>query len=116
MNQTVNTSTAVGSERFRLARLTRDAALRVPGVLDTDTGPMGLFVTVDGAQRVEGVMCMATSGDGYEVSLRLVCALVPLLALGELVRAAVRRTAAVAGIELESVSVHVAALAGAGGG
>jgi hypothetical protein len=116
MSQPVNMPPVAGSERFRLARLARDAALRVPGVLGTDTGPMGLFVTVDGGQRVEGVMCMATSGDGYEVSLRLVCALVPLLTLGELVRTAVRRTAALAGIELESVSVHVAALTGARGG
>ena len=101
---------AVGSERFRLARLARDAALRVPGVVGTDPGPAGLFVTVDRGGRLEGVMCVATKSGGYEISLRLVCGLVPLLALGERVKTAVGRTATNAGIALESVGVHVAAL------
>ncbi len=105
---------AVGSERFRLARLARDAALRVPGVAGTDTGPMGLFVTVGGGERLEGVVCAATRDGGYDVSLRLVCELVPLLALGEQVKTAVQRTASIGGIALASVSVNVAALAEAG--
>ncbi len=104
---------ADGSERFRLARLAREAALRVPGVVTTDTGPMGLFVTVGGGERLEGVICAATPEGGYEVSLRLVCELVPLLALGEQVKHAVTRTAALSGIGLASIDVHVAALAGA---
>ncbi len=102
----------VGSERFRLARLARDAALRVSGVVGTDTGPMDLFISVGGGERLEGVICAATRSGGYEVSLRLVCELVPLVALGEQVKAAVKRTAAGAGISLDSVDVHVAALAG----
>jgi len=103
----------VGSERLRLARLARQAARRVPGVVRTDPGPMGRFVTVGGGERLEGVVCAAAKGGGYDVSLRLVCDLVPLLALGEQVRAAVQRAARVSGIALESVGVHVVALAGA---
>jgi hypothetical protein len=116
MSHTVNTppsrSLPVGSERFRLARLARETSLRVPGVVGTDTGPIGLFITVGGGERLEGVMCVATTGGGYEISLRLACALVPLPQLAEQVKAAVAATAADAGIPLESVSVHVAAVAG----
>ena len=57
----------------------------------------------DGGERLEGVSCIAAPGGGYDVSLRLVCDLVPLHPLGELVRAAVGRAAATAGIELERV-------------
>ncbi len=103
---------AAGSERFRLARLARDAALRVPGVIGTDIGPMGSFITAGGGERLEGVICAATRDGGYEVSLRLVCALVPLPALGELVKHAVTRSASLAGIPLDRVDVHVAALGG----
>jgi len=101
---------SVGSERFRLARLARDAALRVVGVVATDTGPTGMFITVDGDQRLEGVLCVATKDGGYEVTLQLICRLVPLLELGEQVKATVRRTADVAGLPVQSVSVHVVGL------
>lgn len=103
-------SLPIPSERFRLARLAREASLRVPGVVGTDTGPMGLFITVGGGQRLEGVVCVSAKG-GYEVSLRLVCALVPLPPLAEQVTAAVTASAAEAGLPLESVSLHVAAVA-----
>jgi len=105
-------SAGLASERFRLARLARGAALGVPGALGTDVGPAGLFITESGGERLEGVMCVATKSGGYDVSLRLVCALVPLLPLGERVRTAVESGAARAGIGLDSVSVHVAAVAG----
>ncbi len=105
-------SPVAGSERFRLARLARDAALRVPGVVGTDTGPVSLFITVGGGERLEGVICAATRDGGYEVSLRLVCDLVPLLALGEQVKGAVTQTAIRAGIALDIVDVHIASLAG----
>ena len=105
-------SIPLGSERFRLARLARDAALRIPGVVGTDTGPIGMFITVGGGERLEGVICVATKNGGYEVTLRLICAVVPLPKLGEQVKAAVAATAAEAGIPLDSVSVHVAAVAG----
>jgi hypothetical protein len=104
----------VESERFRLARLAREAALLVPGVTGTDTGPIGVFITVGGGERLEGVVCVATKDGGYEVTLRLVCALVPLLELSEQVKAAVRQTAVLAGIPLESVSVYVAGVAAGG--
>jgi hypothetical protein len=96
-----------------MARLAREAALRVPGVVGTDTGQIGMFVTVGGGERLEGVLCVATRTGGYEVTLRLVCALVPLIELSAQVRAAVSRTAVRAGIPLESVSVVVAELAAA---
>jgi hypothetical protein len=97
-----------GSERLRLARLAREAALRVPGVVATDTGPMGLFITVGEGQRLEGVVCVAAPGDGYELSLRLVCGLVSLPALGQRVQAAVLAAGARVEIPVASVSVHIA--------
>jgi hypothetical protein len=104
------------SERVRLARAARDAALRVPGVVGADAGPLGAFMTGAGdGERLEGVTCVAAPGDGYDVSLRLVCALVALQPLGERVRAAVGKAAASARIKLESVSVHVAELDAGGG-
>jgi len=42
-----------------------------------------------------------------------VCGLVPLLDLGEQVKATVQRAARIAGITLASVSVHIAALTSA---
>jgi hypothetical protein len=103
------------SERVRLARVVRDAALRVPGVAGTDVGPLGAFMTgADDGERLEGVSCIAAPGGGYDVSLRLVCDLVPLHPLGELVRAAVGRAAATAGIKLERVGVHFAAVSVSG--
>ncbi|MDQ6731601.1 MAG: hypothetical protein M3022_15255 [Actinomycetota bacterium] len=116
MSQPVNVPAAfappAGSERVRLARLARDAALRAPGVVGTDTGVNGVFVTVGGGERLEGVICAATNHGGYELSLRLVCELVPLVVLGEEVKAAVQRAATLAGIGVDSVSVHVAAVVG----
>jgi hypothetical protein len=107
---------SVESERVHLARLARDAALRVAGVAGTDIGPLGAFVTGAGdGERVEGVICVAVKGGGYDVSLRLVCGLVPLHPLGERVRTAVNRAAAIAGVKLERVSVHFAELAAGGG-
>ena len=70
---------------MRLARLARDAALRVPGVIGTDAGPSGVVITEGAQQRLEGVLCVATKDGGYDVTLRLVCGLVPLLALGDAV-------------------------------
>ena len=101
---------AVPSERVTLARLARSAALGVPGVVAADAGPNGRFVTHDGDERLEGVTAVADLG-GYEVSLRLVCGLVPLVELGESVRAAVVAAAAAAGLPLTGVDVHVAAVA-----
>jgi hypothetical protein len=100
----------VHSPRLRLARLARHAALGVPGVIGTDSGPGGIFVTVSGDERVEGVRCVATKGGGYEVSLQLICALVPLPALSDRVKATVASMAARARLPLTSVSVHIVAV------
>ena len=106
----ITTPVSAGSERFRLARLARDAALAVPGVVGTDTGPIGMMITVGAGERLEGVLCVATRDGGYEVTLRLICRMVPLPALSDAVRAAVTRAAAGAGIALDSFNVHIAAI------
>jgi hypothetical protein len=102
------------SDRFRLARVARDAALSVPGVVATDPGRTGMFVTLDGAGRVEGVICVAAPEGGYDLSLRLMCAFVSLPALGEAVKAAVRAAAAGSGLAAATVSVHIAEIVGPG--
>jgi hypothetical protein len=103
--------TRAASPRFRLARLARDTALRVPGVMRGDAGAAGLFVTTGEGERLDGVTCVAVSGGGYEVSLWLVCGMVPLLRLADRVRATVTSSAARAGIAVTSVTVHIADLA-----
>lgn len=112
MNGSVDiaTSAPAGSERFRLARLARDTALQVPGVVDTDPGPAGMMVTEGAGERLEGVLCVATKDGGYEITLRLICRLVPLPPLSHAVSSAVARAAAGAGMALDSVNVHVAAI------
>jgi hypothetical protein len=97
------------SERVRLARAARQAALTVRGVRGVDAGPVGLFFTGAGdGERLDGVTCIASRDGGYEVSLRLVAGLVSLYPLGERIRAAVVRVASFAGIPLSDVSVHFA--------
>lgn len=95
------------SERVRLARLARAAALLVPGVLDTDPGRAGLCFTASGGERVEGVTCVAAGIGGYEVSVYVVCRLVALRALGDQVGTAVSRAASIAGIAVDAIHVHV---------
>ena len=102
------------SPRLRLARLARDAALSVPGVVRMDAGPDGVFAVVSGSERVDGVLCAATAEEGFDLSLRIVCALVPLPALGARVRDGVRARAAAAGLPAVSVTVHVANVASPG--
>jgi hypothetical protein len=101
----------VPSPRIELAGLAHDAALTVEGVVALDAGIGGLFVTAGGGERVSGVRCLAAPEGGYDVSLRLVCMLVPLPALAERVRAAVIRTAGAAHLELASVTITIADLA-----
>jgi hypothetical protein len=96
------------SERLRLARLARDAALAVSGVVACDAGPVGGFVTVSGGRRIEGVTCLAAAGGGYDVSLNLICRLVCLPVLGDRVRSAVQSAGARAGIAVACVSVRIA--------
>ncbi|MEA2211107.1 MAG: hypothetical protein QOF83_1055 [Solirubrobacteraceae bacterium] len=105
---------APGTERVRLARLAREVALTVPGVVDLDSGPGGLHVTLDGGCRIEGVRCVATDTGAYEVSLRLICGLVALPTLGRAVRSRVAARAARDGLGVDSVLVHVAGVVEAG--
>jgi hypothetical protein len=100
------------SDRVRLAGVALTAALGVPGVLAAQTDPLGTRVTETSAgERLEGVSCVAAPGVGYDVLLRLICGLVALQPLGERIRAAVMRAAAIAGITVQSVSVYFAELA-----
>jgi hypothetical protein len=69
------------------------------------------LITEGAQQRLEGVLCVATKDGGYDVTLRLVCGLVPLHALGDAVQAAVRRAAGLAALPVDSVDVQVAAVA-----
>jgi hypothetical protein len=99
------------SERLRLARLARDTALAVPGVQATDGGPLGLIGTLAGDERVLGVTCTPVADGGYDVTLRLVCALAPLPALAAQVRETVLRVATGAGLSVSELKVHVTDLA-----
>lgn len=100
------------SVRVRLARVALTTALGMPGVLGAQAGPLGTPVTETSAdERLEGVSCVAAPAGGYDVLLRLTCGLVALQPLGERIRAAVMRAAAIAGITVQSVSVHFADLA-----
>jgi hypothetical protein len=102
-----DSSTAPKSDRVRLARLARDAALQVPGVADTDSGTTGLFATAGGGERVPGVTCVAAHAGGYDVALRLRCELVPLPALGEHVNVAVRQATAVGDLPVAGLRVEI---------
>ena len=98
------------SERLRLARLSRDAALDVPGVAGTDGGPLGMIGTPAGTERVLGVTCTPAAGGGYEVALRLICRLGPLPELVARVRASVLRAATGAELPVAQLTIHVADL------
>jgi hypothetical protein len=101
------------SPRLRLARAAHDTALRVGGVVALESDADGRFAVVSGDERIDGVLCVATADGGYDVALRVVCGLVPLIELGERVRAKVREAATAAGLPLAIVSVHIADVAAA---
>jgi hypothetical protein len=103
---------ANSSERVRLAILAHAVALRVPGVVGTDSGTAGFHATLAGGQRLEGVRCVASAEHGYEVSLRLICALVPLPSLAAIVRSRVLAAATRAGLPVDAVSIQIVGLAG----
>ena len=98
------------SDRVRLTRSPRDAALRVPGVLATDAGPMGLYLTAAGGERFEGIICAAANDGGYDISLRLIAGLVPLPELSDRIVAAITQAAVRIGVSCSSVSIHFADL------
>ena len=98
---------ATRSERVGLAQAAREAALAVPGVAGTDSGPTGLFTTAGGGQRIAGVTCVAAVDGGYDVALRLRCELVDLPALGERVKLVVRHAAARNGLVVSDLRVDI---------
>lgn len=80
------------SVRVRVARAALQAALEVPGVLGSDSGPSGRRVTADPASGpLIGVLASAQSDGRYAADLSLVADMVPLLALAAEVRARVRK-------------------------
>jgi hypothetical protein len=103
------------SDRVRLTRAAREATLRVPGVVATDTGPMGLYVTVADGERLEGIVCAAATGGGYDISVRVIAALVSLPDLSERIIAAITRAAGRIGVPCSSVSIHFVDLLAPGG-
>ncbi len=98
---------AANSDRMRLAELVHDAAVGVPGVIDTDRGASGLFMSSGGGHQVAGVTCAAAAGGGYDVALRLRCQMVPLLPLADAVRVTVQCAARSAGITIADVSIKI---------
>ncbi len=102
------------SDRVRLTKAARDATLRVPGVVATDTGRMGLYVTVAGGERLEGIICAAATGGGYDISVRVIAAVVSLPDLSERITAAITRAARRVGVPCSTVSIHFADLLAVG--
>ncbi len=87
------------SARVQLARVALEAALKVKAVVGAHSGPLALRATVEGRERVAGVV-VAAIGDGrYGVELHLVAELVPLPPLGERVRKRVERAASTVGLQ-----------------
>lgn len=96
------------SERVRLARMSLRAALLLPGVVNGDSGPLGLHTTGAGdGQRLDGVSAAAVGEDGYALSLRLIVRPVDLPTLGARVREAVAVMAESEGLGASLRSVDV---------
>jgi hypothetical protein len=98
------------SDRVRLTRAARDAALQVPGVVGTDTGPTGVYLTAAAGERFEGIICAAADDGGYDISVRLIAGLVSLPDLSERIAAAISRAALRVGVPCSSISIHFADL------
>lgn len=86
------------SPRMQLARVALEAALAVKGVAGAHSGPVALRATVEGRERVAGVVVVAAGDGRYGVELHLVTELVPLQPLAERVRKRVERAASTAGL------------------
>jgi hypothetical protein len=91
-----------------LARVALDCALAVPDVVGAEAGAGVPRITAGGSELLIGVSATAQSDGRYAVDLRLIARLVPLQALAERVRTAVRDAAARAGLaaSLGSISVE----------
>jgi hypothetical protein len=99
------------ASRVVLARLALDVVSTIPGVVGTDAGPGGLYVTADPPFGIlRGVSVIAQSEGGYELDLCLVARMVPLLPLGEEIRRRLRARAAREGLadQLGTVNVEFA--------
>lgn len=103
-----SSSSAVPSERVRLARLAEQAARGVPGVVGGLEGRVRLWVTVDRGERIPGVVVAAVGEGRHAVTLHLIARPVPLHPLGDSVRAAVETAADVAGLATALGPVDVA--------
>ena len=95
------------SARVRLARLALETALSIEGVVEANAGPVGLRVTMDGTERLGGVVSTALPEGRYGVSLHLNAAMVPLPALGDRIRERVRHAAGAAGLGQELGPVDI---------
>ena len=95
--------------RVQLARIAHDAAMATEGVVDTDAGPVGARMTLDGAKRLQGVTSTVLPDGRYGLSLHLVCRMVPLHPLVDALRARLERAAAAAGVadELGPVDITI---------
>jgi hypothetical protein len=85
------------SERLALAHLARDAALATRGVASLDPRPP-MAATAAGAERVDGVVCLAVPGGRYEITLYVVARPVPLEQLGEQLQERIRRSVEAHGV------------------
>jgi len=92
---------AVPSLRAQLARVSHDAVLRVGDVVALDAGRAGLRATVEGGERIPGVVASERPDGRLAVELYLVARPVPLQALADRLRSAVERAASAAGIRDE---------------
>jgi hypothetical protein len=95
------------SDRLRLATLARDTALTVPGVHALDPGPARAFVTAGAGEIVGGVNCVVAPQGGFDLSLQLVCELVPLHPLGDRVRAAIEAAASDEQLIAQTVTIRI---------
>jgi hypothetical protein len=95
------------SERVRLAQLARDVALKTHGVAGLDAGPVGAFATVGGGHRIAGVTCATAPEGGFDLSLQLVCELVPLRPLAGRVRRAIGIAALREQLAVQTVTIAV---------
>ena len=95
------------SDRLRIATLARDAALTVAGVDGLDAGPARTFVTAGAGEVVGGVNCVAAPEGGYDVSLQLVCEIVPLHPLADRVRDAIAAATAEEQLVAQTVTIRI---------
>jgi hypothetical protein len=94
--------------RVRLARVARAAALAVDGVAALSDGGDPARSVAAGDARIEGVACAARAEGGYDLTLYVIAAMVPLPALAGRVRDAVGVMTGAAGLGDQLGRVDVA--------